>query len=67
MISILFNGENKTLDRELPLSQAIESLEIKGNSFAIAINENFIPKSNYGSTVLHDGDQVELLVPMQGG
>lgn len=67
MISILFNGESKTLQNELPLSQAIESLELAGNSFAIAINENFIPKSNYNSTILQDGDQVELLVPMQGG
>ena len=34
---------------------------------AIAVNDEFVPRSEYHSTLLNDGDRIELLVPMQGG
>ncbi len=32
-----------------------------------AINEAFVPRSQYGERVLRAGDRVELLAPMEGG
>lgn len=37
------------------------------NTYAVAINMQFVPKANYASTMLQDGDVIELLAPMQGG
>ena len=36
-------------------------------SYAIAVNTAFVPRSAYADTTIDEGDQVELLVPMQGG
>ncbi|WP_144393594.1 sulfur carrier protein ThiS [Pleionea sediminis] len=41
-----------------------------GNSefkFAIAINDNFVPRSQYQTITLKNNDRIELLSPMQGG
>ncbi len=67
MITIKLNGETKTLEENLSLQQAIDSWNIETQSFAVAVNEDFIPKSNYNSTLLQANDEVELLIPMQGG
>lgn len=66
MITIEFNGEPKNL-AENNLQEAINILQLDKNNFAIAINEQFIPRSAYANTELQSGDRVELLVPMQGG
>jgi sulfur carrier protein len=34
---------------------------------AIAVNLNFIPKSDYDLYYLNEGDDLEILTPMQGG
>lgn len=35
--------------------------------FAIAVNEQFIPRSAYPLTMLNAGDRLHFIVPMQGG
>lgn len=67
MITLSLNGEKKTLPADEVLLNAITSWELHKQKFAIAINEQFIPKSAYADTILKDGDNVELLIPMQGG
>ena len=36
-------------------------------SYVIALNQTFIPRNQYGSTHLNNGDDIELLSPMAGG
>ncbi|WP_096085277.1 sulfur carrier protein ThiS [Agaribacterium haliotis] len=49
------------------LTELINDL-VKGDApFAIAVNAQFIPRSNYDTIELQDGDSVEILSPMQGG
>ncbi|MET1254449.1 sulfur carrier protein ThiS [Aliikangiella maris] len=36
-------------------------------SYAVAVNEQFIPRSQHSQQVLQEGDSIELVVPMQGG
>ena len=33
----------------------------------VELNENIVPKGRYADTVLHDGDQVEIVCFMGGG
>jgi sulfur carrier protein len=47
-----------------------EMLEIKKFTFRmriIKINGVFIPKEMYSTTVIHDGDEVQMLYLMSGG
>jgi sulfur carrier protein len=67
MITVFLNGEDKSVKSDSNLQQAIEQWELTKQTFAVAINKHFVPKSEYDKTQLTEGDQVELLIPMQGG
>ena len=67
MITVWLNNEQKQLEDSTCLTEALAQWQPPGEGFAIAINEAFIPRADYAATQLRDGDQIELLVPMQGG
>lgn len=67
MITLQLNGKNKTLEKDSSIADAINDWQLADKTFAIAINEEFIPKSAYSHRSLIEGDKVELLIPMQGG
>ena len=66
-MEIHINGELTELARPIALSELLTQLPDLPENFAIAVIEAFVPRSAYPETRLTDGDQVELLVPMQGG
>ena len=67
MITLQLNGENKTLKAGSSITDAINDWQLADRSFAVAVNEEFIPKSAYADVSLIEGDRIELLIPMQGG
>ena len=67
MMTLQLNGENKTLRAGSTIVDAINEWRLGDHSFAIALNEEFVPKSSYSTTSLQEGDRVEVLIPMQGG
>ncbi|MBX2810011.1 MAG: sulfur carrier protein ThiS [Cellvibrionaceae bacterium] len=66
MIQLSINGETHVV-KQANLLTVLQGLPVPEQSFAIAVNETFIPQSAYAATELSDGDRIELLVPMQGG
>ena len=66
MIDVIVNGKKQTIS-ETNLSAFLSDRENDNTKFAVAVNEEFIPKCNYEQVVLKSGDRVELVVPMQGG
>lgn len=66
MIKIKINGEVTVVETN-NLHQLLEQYQKQGANFAVALNELFIPKNNYMTTELKEGDQLELVTPMQGG
>lgn len=65
--TLFVNDEERALPINFNLQEALTHWQLTENSFAIAINEQFIPKTQYPVTPLNRGDRIELLVPMQGG
>ena len=65
-MNIKINGEAISTHQK-SLVKIIENQIEKNTPFAIAINEHFVPKSNYENTVISEGDCIEILSPMQGG
>lgn len=69
MIQIKVNGETVRCMANT-LQEAIDDL-LKSRciteGFAAAVNGGFVPKAHYAETILLDGDEVEILSPMQGG
>ena len=66
-MKVQLNGTDKCVPKESNLLAAIECWQLSQKTFAIAVNKQFVPKSMYQQTVLSEGDQVELVIPMQGG
>ena len=63
---VTVNGEPREI-----LSASVEALlselEYEGNHFAIAVNYDVLPKSQWAQTPLQPGDAIEIITPRQGG
>ena len=61
------NGEKKTLESPRSLADAIRDLGYGGARIAVARNDEFVPRGDYATRQLQDGDRLEIVSPMQGG
>ena len=66
MINIVFNGVDRRISTNV-LADIVAEVRKGSGPCAVAVNQAFVPQSDYAATQLQDGDQVEVLVPMQGG
>ncbi|HHT0592614.1 TPA: sulfur carrier protein ThiS [Legionella anisa] len=64
---IYVNDKPLTLDTSCTLQEMLAQREEIAAHVAIAINNQFVPKSMFSSTILCEGDRIDLIVPMQGG
>jgi sulfur carrier protein len=64
-LNVIFNGQQVALSNT-NLKVFIESQGAVA-PFAVAVNGQFIPRSQCMETELKDGDKIELLSPIQGG
>lgn len=60
------NGEPRALESD-NLAAALTELGYTDATVATAVNGSFVPAVNRASTALAEGDQLEILAPMQGG
>ncbi len=67
MIRIHLNGEARALEDTPTLEKLLFLLEIPSLPVAIAVNNEVIPRAQYPTTILHEGDKVEILRPSAGG
>ena len=67
MISISLNNERRECDVNLALAELLPLWGFECEKIAIAINGDFVPRSQYGDLRLNAGDQVDVLAPVQGG
>ncbi|BDF96545.1 thiamine biosynthesis protein ThiS [Pseudoalteromonas sp. KAN5] len=65
-MKITINGESFELVNTANLTQALQQFAAK-EPFAVAINGQFIPRSQCDTHLLNEGDSIELLSPIQGG
>ena len=64
---VIINGEVKEFEKEsLSLKELLEELGYK-EGFAVALNETFILKSKYNTTLVKNEDRVDIVAPVQGG
>ena len=67
MISIFLND----VMQQIESTQSLQELLIQSNyieqHFAVAINNQLLPRMAYNTTLLNPGDRVDIIVPMQGG
>ena len=61
------NGNPMELPDGLTIDGLLARLGVRREYTAVALNREVTPKANYASTVLVEGDKVEIVRPMGGG
>jgi sulfur carrier protein len=64
---IILNGENKQVPDNVAIGGLLEHLKIQPERVAIELNMEIVKKSMYASTVIKNGDSVEIVSFMSGG
>ena len=65
-MQITINGESIEL-AETRLADVIEALGYAEKKIAVAVNEIFVPKPQWGSCEIDAGDRIDVLSAIQGG
>ena len=67
MIQITVNGAAQRYDRPLAVSDLIARMALAGKKIAVERNGEIVPRSVHGSTMVLDGDRLEIVVAVGGG
>ncbi len=65
-MEITINGELKSVDR-IPMLSLLESLGIDPRRVAVELNLEILPKGEYETTMINDGDRIEIVQFVGGG
>lgn len=66
-VNLHVNGEPRTLPHGTTIADLVASLQLAGKRFAVERNLEIVPKAEHGSTLLQNGDQVEIVQAIGGG
>ncbi|MET7682195.1 sulfur carrier protein ThiS [Streptomyces sp. NPDC005423] len=66
-MNISVNGEPREIASGTPLDTLVRSLAPAPSGVAAALNETVVPRAQWPSTSLAEGDRVEVLTAVQGG
>lgn len=67
MITISLNDVLVTIEDNCSVEALLLAQQFEKNKVAVAVNGNFVPRSQYGATLLQAADQVDVLTAVQGG
>ena len=63
---VTVNGEQREISAD-HVDALLAELEYEGTHFAIALNFDVLPRSQWAQTPLKNGDEIEIITPRQGG
>ncbi|WP_019029266.1 sulfur carrier protein ThiS [Colwellia piezophila] len=70
-MNIHINGKAYPLSHETHISVSsaltLYFIEPQQSTFAVALNGDFVGKADYGTTMVKNGDSLDVLQPIQGG
>jgi len=67
MITIKLNGETRQIKNALTISSLIDELGLTGKRIAFERNSDIVPRSQFATQILQEGDAVEIVVAVGGG
>ena len=65
-MQVFINQQPHQLPAGATVADAVAVLQPSG-PFAAAVNLRFVPRAQYASTPLVEGDQIEIIAPVTGG
>jgi len=67
MLDIQINGESRQIAASSSVLNLLESMALVGKRVAVERNGEIVPKGLHASTMLADGDVLEIVVAVGGG
>ncbi len=67
VMQITVNGSTKLYDSPLAVAGLLERLALAGKKVAVERNGEIVPRGAHASTLLADGDRLEIVVAVGGG
>jgi sulfur carrier protein len=67
MIQVTVNGAARRFEQPLVLADLVRQLALQDKRIAVERNGEIVPKSALGSTVVADGDRLEIVAAVGGG
>jgi thiamine biosynthesis protein ThiS len=67
MVNIILNGESRQLTEGTTVASLLKELGLQPELLAVERNRDIVPKTAYAETVLHEGDEVEVVSFVGGG
>ena len=67
MIKISLNGVFHSLTTALTLAQLLEQQKVLQKRIAVEVNEQIVPRSQYGQILVKEGDSIEVVQAIGGG
>lgn len=66
-MELTINGEKREIKESQNLADLVKELDIQAPNFAMALNQQVVPRSKYDSTAIKENDQVEIVHAVGGG
>ncbi len=66
-ITIQLNGEPYVIEGDARLTALIDLLKMKPTRIAVELNREVVPKAEYATVTLREGDELELINFVGGG
>jgi len=66
-LELTINGEKRKINKSQNLADLVKELDIQAPNFAMALNQQVIPRSKYESTAIQENDQIEIVHAVGGG
>jgi sulfur carrier protein len=67
MTAVTINGESRELAAGATVEAAVRELGADGRGVAVALDGEVVPRAEWPSTEVRDGQQLEILRAVQGG
>ena len=67
VIQVIVNGNAHRFEYSLDVAALVVELDLAGKKIAVEKNGEIVPKSKHGSTLVLDGDRLEIVAAVGGG
>lgn len=67
MIELSINNEKQAFAEGVTVASMLEAAGFAAEKVAVAVNTEFVARSEYVEFVLKQGDSIDVLAPVQGG
>jgi len=66
-MTFTLNGQPKSFETPITVAELLEKLQINADRVAVERNRAILPREAFGTTVLADGDSIEVVQFVGGG